>query len=52
MRELTEVKIKTEQKVVTKIANINETKEKIIRLRGKSVKNTTFEGEIFGKSVT
>jgi transposase len=36
MREITEVKIEVDSKVIIKIANINEVKEKIIRLMGKN----------------
>ena len=34
MREITEVKIEVDSKIVTKIANINEVKDKIIKLMG------------------
>ena len=36
MREITEVKIEVDSKVITKIANLDEVKDKIIRLMGKS----------------
>lgn len=42
MREITEVKIEEDSKVVTQIANINETKEKIIRLMGKNCEKYYF----------
>ena len=42
MREITEVKIEADSKVVTQIANINETKEKIIRLMGKNCEKYHF----------
>ena len=42
MREITEVKIEADSKVVTQIANINETKEKIIRLMGKNCEKYYF----------
>jgi transposase len=42
MREITEVKIEAESKVVTQIANINETKEKLIRLMGKNCEKYYF----------
>jgi hypothetical protein len=43
MREITEVKIEVDSKVITKIANLDEVKDKIIRLMGKIVKNIIFE---------
>ena len=43
MREITEVKTDVNSKVATRIANLNETKEKIIRLMGKIAKNTIFK---------
>lgn len=43
MREIAEVKMEVDSKVVTQIVNTDKVKGKIIRLRGKIVKNTTFE---------
>ena len=42
MREITEVKIEVDSKVVTKIANMDEVKEKIIRLMGKNCEKYYF----------
>ena len=36
MREITEVKIKVDSKVIVKIVNIDEVKDKIISLMGKN----------------
>jgi len=42
MREITEVKIEVDSKIVTKIANINEVKDKIIKLMGKNCEKYYF----------
>ena len=42
MREITEVKIEVDSKVVTKIANMDEVKEKIIQLMGKNCEKYYF----------
>ena len=42
MREITEVKIEVDSKIVTKIANINEVKDKIIKLVGKNCEKYYF----------
>jgi len=42
MREITEVKVKVDSKVITKIANMDEVKGKIIRLRGKNCEKYYF----------
>jgi transposase len=42
MREITEVKMDVDSKVVTQVANLNETKEKIIRLMGKNCEKYYF----------
>ena len=43
MRGITEVKIEEDSNTIIKIANVDEFKDKIIRLMGKIVKNITFE---------
>ena len=50
MREITEVKIEVDSKIVTKIANMNEIKDKIIKLMGENCEKYYFWGEICGKS--
>ena len=42
MREITEVKIEVDSKIVTKIANMNEVKDKIIKLMGKNCEKYYF----------
>jgi transposase len=42
MREITEVKIEVDSKVVTKIANLDEVKDRIIRLMGKNCEKYYF----------
>jgi transposase len=42
MREITEVKIEVDSKIVTKIANMNEVKDKIIKLMGENCEKYYF----------